>query len=102
MDELTGEELAEWEAYDRLEPIGEVREDYRKAYQACLIANTTPRKKGSKPYEVEDFLLTWGMREFEKRKKMSISQIKTTLLDIFKGKLNKIQKMDKSKPARHQ
>jgi len=39
LDKLTGYELAEWEAYDRIDPIGTWRDDFRGAKLESLILN---------------------------------------------------------------
>jgi hypothetical protein len=39
LDELTSYQLAEWEAYDELDPIGEWRDDFRIASLSSLISN---------------------------------------------------------------
>jgi len=52
-------ELAEWEAYERLEPFGEQRADWRIAQVACILANVN-RKKGAPAFKVDDFMLKTG------------------------------------------
>lgn len=54
--EITSEQLAEWMAFFRLEPWGAHEDDRRMATVAATVANTIPRKKGSKPYKAEQFM----------------------------------------------
>lgn len=54
--------MAEWQAFNNLEPIGEQRDDFRISYLATIITNlaiSIHGKKGSKPKEIKDFLLDW-------------------------------------------
>lgn len=54
--EMTSAQVAEWYAYYKAEPWGTQEEDRRAATIAATVANTAPRKKGSKPYRVEQFM----------------------------------------------
>jgi len=56
---LTAKQFAEWEHYARLEPFGEVRDDYRAASIAVMIANVNRGPK-QPSYKLEDFLLKFG------------------------------------------
>ena len=56
--------MAEWYAYDRLDPIGEARDDFRMSYLASTITNlaiSINGKKGAKLTNVKDFLLDWDV-----------------------------------------
>ena len=44
LDELSAEEFAEWQAFDAIEPIGGIADDYR----AGMIALTVARSAGAK------------------------------------------------------
>lgn len=55
-----------WEAYEALEPFGELRADYRAASIACVIANIN-RAKNQKPFTLQDFLLKFGSEEAPKK-----------------------------------
>ena len=48
-------EMAEWEAYFRIEPFGEDRADLRAGIVASTMANTV-RGKGTKPFRPVDFM----------------------------------------------
>jgi len=52
-------ELAEWRAYERLEPFGEWRADYRAAIVASVMANAF-RGKESRAFTPEDFMPKFG------------------------------------------
>lgn len=59
---MTAQQLAEWEAYHRIDPIGEEREDIRMAYICSTVANSVigavAGKKG-KLTKVGDFMPKW-------------------------------------------
>lgn len=64
MEKLTANQLAEWQAYDSLDPIGEARADFRFSYLAHLITTLTSSvhgKKGSKMPDLKDFLFEWDV-----------------------------------------
>lgn len=56
MDRITSAEFAEWIAYDRISPIGELRSDIRQAMLLTLLTNALSGEKAS-PARVEDFVL---------------------------------------------
>lgn len=59
IDSLTSRQLSEWEAYDKIDPIGEWREDYRFAQLMALVTNiVTKLYAKDKPKMVEpiDFM----------------------------------------------
>lgn len=58
---MTSRELAEWMAYERLEPFGETRADVRAAL-ICWAFNGTMGGKA----RMDDFILHFG-KEYEKR-----------------------------------
>jgi len=63
LEKLTASQLAEWIAYDRLDPIGESRADFRMSYLSSLVTNLAigiNGKKGTKLTEVKDFILDWS------------------------------------------
>jgi len=58
--------LSEWEAYDRLDPIGSFREDFRTAQLSSIVINTARAlygKKGVKMTAPIDFMPEWGKEE---------------------------------------
>jgi len=48
-------ELAEWMAYEELEPFGEARADMRAGIIAATFANVH-RRKGARPFKPIDFM----------------------------------------------
>ena len=56
MDRITSAEFAEWIAYDRISPIGELRADLRSAMLLTLLTNALSDEK-AKAARVEDFVL---------------------------------------------
>ena len=63
LEQLTSEQVTEWKAYDRLEPIGEMRGDLRMAILASLIANIAnsfaTKGKPIRTYTPADFMPKW-------------------------------------------
>lgn len=60
----TSADIAELEAYDRLDPFGETRADYRACLVAAVIANANPfRKKNAKAVNPMDLMPQFGDRE---------------------------------------
>ena len=52
MDQLTFFQISEWEAYDRIDPIGDWRDDFRGAKLESLLVNIVNQlfaKKGHTP-----------------------------------------------------
>ena len=83
MDLLTSDQLSEWEAYDRLDPIGTWREDYRMAYIAAILTNLTIAvhgKKGAKQAELRSFMPNWSGEE-EYKAPQSVEEMK----EVFKA-----------------
>lgn len=58
---MSSHEFAEWMAFAKIQPFGEVREDFRFASLQALIANVNRDPKKSKPITSEPF-----MPDFEK------------------------------------
>lgn len=62
LNRVSSQELTQWMAYDRIEPIGDARMDIRFAILAAVVANTS-RDPGVKP---DPFLYTDFMPDFWK------------------------------------
>lgn len=59
LDRISGEELADWQAYELREgPLGPARGDWQAAVVALAIATANHRGKGKRP-KLTDFLLKW-------------------------------------------
>jgi hypothetical protein len=84
---LTSEQVNEWQAYDKLEPIGEQRADYRLAILCSVITNIARAiwgKKGCKMSTIDDFLFRWDREEqvVAEPKKQSVGDMKKILQTI--------------------
>ena len=55
LEEISSQELTEWQAFYNLEPFGEERADLRSAIVASTVANVNRNRK-SKPVPLEAFL----------------------------------------------
>jgi hypothetical protein len=86
LDELTSVQISEWEAYDRIDPVGTWREDFRMAFLSSLITNLTISvhgKKGAKQTTLMDFMPKWEQTgEVGEVKKQSVEDMKKALLEI--------------------
>jgi len=83
---LTSSQLSEWEAYDKLDPLGDWRGDYRMANIMALIANINrDSKKKTEPYSVLDFMPEWDFNK-EEKKQQSIEDQKRIFLEAFGSK----------------
>lgn len=103
MDQLTSVQLSEWEAYDRIDPIGTWRDDYRMAVLASLIVNIVSRlyaKKGHTPKEITpaEFMPNWS-GEKKIVKAQSIEEMKSVLLSLAKTVNKKMEGVEKAKKS---
>lgn len=103
MDILTSEQLAEWEAYHRLEPIGNERIEFSFAVLASVITNIAIAafgRKGTKQTSPMDFMPVWDealrKKQEPKVKKQSIEEMKAILQSIAAvyGKPKKKREVD--------
>jgi hypothetical protein len=96
LDQLTSEQLSEWEAFDRLDPIGKWRDEFNFAVLDSLIVNIVSRlyaKKGHTPREVSptEFMPNWsGEKKIAKRQ--SVEEMKQALFAIAKSVNKKLEK----------
>lgn len=74
---MDAEEFARWQAYDRLDPIGQWRADLRAARIASTIANIW-RGPRTRPYRLEDFMPKFGAVAVQR----GADWIKTVLMGI--------------------
>jgi hypothetical protein len=97
LDQLTSKQISEWEAYDRIDPIGSWREDFRGAKLESLITNIVQQlyaKKGSTPKVTTplDFMVDWsGEKQEAEPKKQSMEDMKSILLGIAKAQNKKVR-----------
>lgn len=88
--------MAEWEAYDRLDPMGDWREDYRLAFLCSLMMNIAIKQggqKGAKLTEPLDFMLVWD----EEKKQGSTEQSPEEILAIFTAMASNMKTKPKNK-----
>ena len=77
--------MAEWEEYNKIDPIGEWRNDHRLAMLSSLLSNLTIQvhgKKGTKLTKIEDFLVEWDSALVEEKKQQSPEDMKKFLMDL--------------------
>lgn len=99
MEQLTAKQLAEWEAYNNIDPIGEWRNDFKFSYMASIISNLMIQaygKKGSKMTEIKDFLLQWDKEE-ESSKQQSVEEMKRVLLGLAASQNKKTEQSSQVK-----
>lgn len=93
---LTANQLSEWEAYDKMDPMGDWRHDFRMAFLSSLINNIVTalyadKKKSVKYTTPKDFMPNWG-GEGQTEEKQSVDDMKAILLAIAKAQNSKVQK----------
>jgi hypothetical protein len=94
---LTAKQLAEWEEYSKIDPIGKWREDYRLAYLAMLITNLTIQvhgKRGAQLAKFEDFLLEWDSEgtKTTSTKQQSVEDMRSVLMSLAASQNKKVRK----------
>jgi hypothetical protein len=100
LDKLTAYELAEWEAYDRIDPIGTWRDDFRGAKLESLILNIVNQlyaKKGSKPIVTTalEFMPDWTGDRVDEKEKSTPVDILTLFKDIAASQKKKVGRVSK-------
>lgn len=96
LDQLTSKQISEWEAYDRIDPIGTWREDFRLAKVESLITNIVQQlyaKKGSIPKLTTplDFMVDWtGEGKGHEPKKQSVEEMKAVMMGIANAQNKKV------------
>jgi len=100
LDELTSVQLSEWEAYDRLDPIGEWRADFRTASLISQVVNIARTIWGKRSVEMTaplDYMPEWDRSE-EEPKRQSVEEMKQILLGIAGTQnVRKKRRLDKPK-----
>lgn len=94
MQHLTSRQLSEWEAYLKIDPPKELKQDVRLAYMASLVTNLVIRSMGSKGAKltaVKDFLIEWDSEEAENKKRQTPEQMKSILLALAEEHNNKLK-----------
>jgi len=102
LDELTSVQLSEWQAYDRLEPIGEERREYSTASLSALIVNISRKiwgEKGAEMVSSDLFMPEWDADwdEMDKVpvKKQTVAQMKEIALGIVGRQNRKVERDEK-------
>ena len=93
LDQLTSKQISEWEAYDKLDPVGTWREDFRLAYLSSLVTNISIKvhgKSGAKLTTPMDFMLEWG-KEKEETVQQSVEQMKEFMLNFAKQQNRRVK-----------
>ncbi|HAS91002.1 MAG TPA: hypothetical protein DCS12_01700, partial [Clostridiales bacterium] len=91
-------QLAEWEAYNVIDPIGEARADYRSSFIAWTITNLFIQaygKKGTEMAKFEDFILKWDSQP-EEQKVQSVEEMKSAMMALVRSQ----EKADKKDARR--
>jgi len=101
LDQLTSKQISEWEVYDRIDPIGTWRDDFRIAKLESLIVNIVQQlyaKKGHTPTITTplDYMPDWsGERKEAEPKKQSVEEMKSILLGIAKSQNKRTERNSK-------
>lgn len=104
LNELTSVQLCEWEAYDRLDPIGKWRDEYIIAQITSVItniANAIYCEEGKQPAKTNaiDFLPVWDSEkrkdiQQEEKNKQSAEDMRMALMSIATVHNKKLQAKD--------
>jgi hypothetical protein len=84
LERLTARQLAEWEEYSKLDPIGEWKHDFELAYLLSVITNLfigVHAKKGAKMTKPEEFLIKWD-NSMQEEKQQSIAEMRNVLMAL--------------------
>lgn len=101
--QLSAHQIAEWEAYNRLDPIGEERDDFRIAHLMSLIFNIHLQENSKKQLSEKDlktaldFMVEWDdeIRNKKKAKKQSWQEMKEILLTIAKTQNKNVERQER-------
>lgn len=105
LDQLTSRQLSEWEAYDRIDPIGTWREDFRVANLMALVQNIASSLYGKKN-EIRwaagsDYMPDWdGEREVTPKHKQTVEEMKQVFIGISKAR-SRLNVVNIKPPKKH-
>ena len=105
LDELTSSQLSEWEAYNRLDPIGTWRDDFRMAFLAMTMTNLTidvHGKKGAQHVSMEDFIPNWDATAPAEVKRQTVEEMKKVFKDIVQSQNKKMGIQPRKPPVKKQ
>jgi len=83
----------EWEAYDKIDPIGAWREDFRMAksisemVNVAICVNSTKGKKVKLTTPLE-YMPKWDVSAPEEKKEQTVEEMKEILLGMFSASKN--------------
>ena len=106
LNELTSRQISEWEAYDRLDPIGEWRADFRMAYLCTIVTNIARAihgEKGAKMTVPLDFMPEWDKGDSDDTtvlRKQTPEQMRQILVAITKEYKKKPEKKKRTTPPK--
>lgn len=92
MEQLTSAQLSEWEAYDRLDPIGQGRGDFRMAKLASVIMNAVIQmhgKRGAKLTSPKEFMPEWDAEKL--RRQQTVEEMKQAMMSIASAQNKKLK-----------
>jgi len=85
---LNAGQLAEWEAYSMIDPVGEWRNDFRFAELASVITNIAIKWAAGKKHveltDITDFIPQWDVTAPKEVKKQSVEDMKKVFEDIMR------------------
>ncbi len=93
LEQLTARQLVEWEIFDKIDPVGEWKIDYRLAYGLTTITNlfiAVYGKKGSKLAELKDYVIEWDVDK--PKKAQSVEEMKSILLSFAESHNRRVKK----------
>jgi hypothetical protein len=91
LDHLTLEQIQEWEAYDKIDPIGKWRDELGWASLEAQFTNLMTwahAKRGTK-HTAKDFMPDWEHDESKVMEIQSVDDMKKALKDIAKAQNKK-------------
>ena len=77
---MDARELAEWRAYEKLEPFGEARADLRMGIQTAASLNVN-RRRGAQPVKPRDVMPDF---DAQYRPKQTVEEMKATVKGVAK------------------
>lgn len=89
LSSLSSSQLSEWEAYNKIDPIGQWRSDFRMANLASVITNIARSlysKQGTKMSTPLDFMPMWEKEQEKPKKKQTIEDMKSFMLGLVNKK----------------
>jgi hypothetical protein len=100
LDDLTAEQLTEWEVYNSIEPVGEFRGDLRIANLTSMLYNMISSfgsKKGRRHVSKPADFMPFFKEDLEEKKDepQSVEEMKSTLLSIASSLKNQEKKEKK-------